>query len=109
MSNPEYYDIELYGEKFKACVYAAEYIDNGSLAVAMDLEDGEPFAVITANLENSGKLPANQAYLDTNNDPWAVDFLEKHNLAHPTGLYGQSGYVTYPLYEFNLDAIAHIQ
>ena len=44
----------------------------------------------------------NKAYVDTNNCPWAEDFIEKNGLGKFLGIYGNSGYCTYPLYEFDL-------
>lgn len=87
--------------------------NNSTLAVELKCATPpwEPYAVVTVNLVNSpygdGKYQdETHAYIDTNNCPWAPEFLEKTGLAKPDSrdIYGMSGYCTYPLYEFNLDA-----
>lgn len=84
----------------------ASYADNRSLAVqTIDVEDGCPVATLTVNLSN-GKADRTKQYVDTNNCPWAPSFLERNGLAKPTGEYAQSGYCSYPLYEFNVPAEA---
>ena len=72
----------------------------------------ETFAVITVNLVSSpyGDVKYQDdthAYIDTNNCPWAEDFLKVHGIAKPDSrdIYGMSGYCTYPLYEFDLNSI----
>lgn len=37
-------------------------------------------------------------FVDTNNCPWAPAFLEKYEIAEPTGKFGASGYCIYPEY-----------
>lgn len=68
----------------------------------------ENFAVITVNLANSpyGDVKyqdESHAFIDTNNYPWAEEFLQENGIAKPDprDIYGISGYCTYPLYEFN--------
>lgn len=70
-----------------------------NLAIQLWCEDG-PYATMTVNLGK--KLPADMAYVDTNNFPEAESFIKKHRLGKPTGKYGYSGFCTYPLYQFDL-------
>lgn len=85
------------------------YANNGNLAIQLYCKDKEydmiePFATLTVNL---CKLNSeNEAYIDTNNNPWAVDFIEKYNLGKNIGMTYQSGYCTYPLYEMNIEELA---
>ena len=82
-----------------------EYQKPRNLAIKMicaDSEWKEPFATLTVNLGIS--LPNNQAYIDTNNLRTAFDFILIHNLGELIG-FGQSGFCTYPLIEFNLDEV----
>lgn len=84
----------------------ASYSDNRSLAVqAIDTVDGSLVTTLTVNLSN-GKADRTKQYVDTNNCPWAPTFLAKNGIAKPTGEYAQSGFCTYPLYEFNVPAEA---
>ena len=88
-----------YGDTMDACLVRGSYYD-GSLAVDMianGFGDWEPWATLTVNLGVGGE---GYAFIDTNNFPWAPAFLEENGLAVPMGVGGQSGYCTYPLYEF---------
>ena len=85
------------------------YVDNNTLAIQMICwDDGyaEPFAVLTVNLEDSDTLPPDTQYVDINdlgND--ILNWIEENNLGTAIGLYGFSGYVTYPAVQFNIDEI----
>ena len=80
-----------------------------SLAIELMCVDkdcyGETFATLTVNL-NAFLVYNNQAYVDVNNCPWAIDFIKENELGKPcAGITKQSGYVIYPLYEFDLSKI----
>ncbi len=95
--------VECWGETYEVELETTSYADNGTLAIQM-LSEKEPFAVITLNL-NSPLQDKTHAFLDTNNCPWAEAFVDKYGLTTFTGAYGESGFCTYPLYQFNLDAL----
>lgn len=78
---------------------------NGNLAISLDCCEG-PYATITVNL--TGALSPSHAYVDTNNCPWAEKFIERYGLGRFTGLTRQSGYCSYPLYEFNIKRIEEL-
>ena len=92
-----------YGKSYDVIAVRNHYQSNGTLAIRLvDMADGCPFANLTVNIPDSDVL-ANAdeyAFVDTNNCPWAEDFIEKNKLGTPTGIYGQSGYCSYPLYHF---------
>lgn len=46
-----------------------------------------------------------EAYIDTNNCPWAVEFIEKEGLGKRTGRMGRSGYCTYPVVKFDMEKV----
>jgi len=50
-------------------------------------------------------MPSNQSYIDENNCPWAMDFIETYNLGWATGNVGFSGYCMYPVVEWNLEEL----
>ena len=79
-------------KEYKVHIVTGEYTTTGNLAIQL-LEDNtnELFAILTVNLDK--KLPKGYAYLDTNNCPWAVDFVEDNNLGQFTGICGQSGFL----------------
>lgn len=90
-----------------------KYSSNNTLAVQL-VEAKSPwcvFATITVNLQgNPYGMETRQdethfAYVDTNNCPWVLEFLEDNHIAEPTGIYAPSGYCVYPLYEFHQDSI----
>lgn len=88
-----------WGNEINAYLVRGRYCDDG-LTVEMFAEyegDWEPYAALTTNL---GFADERMAFIDTNNCPWATEFLESNGLAKDTGLVGASGYCVYPLYEF---------
>lgn len=83
--------------------------NDGSLYVALTaVGDGypEPYGNVTVNLEQ--KIPPYCAFVDTNNMPEAEDFLVNNGLASFTGLVQESGYCTYPLYQFNAEKLRRL-
>lgn len=87
------------------------YQNNDNLAIELYCWDEEyggttNFATLTVNLQ--AKLPPNLAFVDTNNVKEAEDFIKEYGLGTPTGMYGKSGFCSYPLYEFNLDKIKEL-
>lgn len=89
-----------------------KYSSNNTLAVQL-IHTKEPWSVhatITVNLDGNpfgmdSRQDGRFAYVDTNNCPWAEQFLEENKIARRTGIFAPSGYCVYPLYEFNPDAI----
>jgi len=81
---------------------ALNYQKTGTLAVVAFEENGEPYADITVCLGEA--LMPGFAYVDTNDCPWAEKLLVQTGLAKPArnGATKQSGYCTYPLYEFDM-------
>lgn len=88
------------------------YVENNSLAIIVDSWDDEfefweQFCIITVNLSN-GMATDTRAFIDTNNCPFAEKFLVDNNIASPTGRVAQSGWCTYPLYQFKEDVLNKI-
>lgn len=89
-------------QEYEVKVNKTQYY-NGNLAITLDCYDEEydfwePYGNLTVNLDR--KLPADQAYVDTNNLPNAEAFIAENHLGEPTGDYGFSGFCCYPLYRF---------
>ena len=98
--------VKSYGKEYDVTVMAKKYVDGG-LAVKMDYLDDEfncwmPFATLTVNL---GRMNYGYAYVDTNNCPWAEEFIAENGLGEPTGKTCCSGFCVYPLYKFNMEKI----
>ncbi len=77
--------------------------DNSVAIRAWNREDG-PIATITVCLCDKS-LGEGEAYIDTNNCPWAIDFIEQEGLGKKTGRMGRSGYCTYPVVKFDMQKV----
>lgn len=98
-----------YGETYDVEVFRTTYQSNDSLAIILrDAHTGEPFATLTVNLPDGAFGDKHYAFVDTNNCPWAEEFIKENELGEPTGLLGHSGYCEYPLYEFYIDKIEEL-
>ena len=95
--------VKSWGMETEVTLEIAHYAENENLAIQMWCEDG-PYAILTVNL--SQKCKPNCAFVDTNNCPWAENFIEKYKLGMPTGDMEMSGFCIYPEYEFDLAEIA---
>ena len=95
--------VKFWGMETEVTLEIAHYAENKNLAIQMWCEDG-PYAILTVNL--SQKCKPNCAFVDTNNCPWAENFIEKYKLGMPTGDMEMSGFCIYPEYEFDLAEIA---
>lgn len=89
--------LTIWNKDFNLHIKRFTYTNNGNLAICLLEDDRAPFATLTVNFE---KLPHGYAYLDNNNCPWAVDFVEDNNLGEFTGIIKHSGFCNYPLYKF---------
>ena len=74
--------------------------DNSVAIQAENRQDG-PIATLTVCLCDKS-LSEGKAYIDTNNCPWAVEFIEKEGLGKRTGRTGRRGYCTYPVVKFDM-------
>ena len=98
------------GQTTPVTVVVTKYTNPETLAILLKCAESpwENFAVITVNLVSSpyGDVKyqdESHAYIDTNNCPWAEEFLQENDIAKPDprDIYGMSGFCAYPLYEFN--------
>lgn len=107
------YKVTTWGQEYEVYLKKNSYRDNNSLAIQMfDASDGCPFTVLTVNLEETSwmfdPLPIDKesiAFVDTNNNPWAEKFIKDNKLGEPVGIYGHSGFCSYPLYRFDLSKL----
>lgn len=110
--NKTTYKINCWGQEYEVYLKKNSYRDNGSLAIQVfDASDGGPFTVLTVNLEETpwcythAKDKESVAFVDTNNNPWAEEFIKNNKLGEPIGRYGHSGFCSYPLYRFDLSKL----
>ena len=90
---------------YKNCfTQCARYSADNSLCVDLfNFEDG-PIARLTVCLDDHG-LADNESYLDTNNVPEAVSFVEENGLGTVTGRMGYSGFCAYPIVSWDMDKL----
>lgn len=89
---------------YEVKVIGNKYYNNKTLAIMLvEAETGECFADLTVNID--GVAGGNFAYVDTNNNDWAVKFIEENKLGINTGAVGFSGFCSYPLFAFDEDKI----
>ena len=89
-------------------IEVGKYTYGNNLAIQLYSKDEEygmvePFATLTVNL--CPLQEDNLAFIDTNNCPWATEFIEKYHLGKDTGMTRQSRYCIYPLYEMDLEEL----
>lgn len=89
--------VKAWDKEYKVHIKKSIYTNNGNLAIQLIEDDGAPFAMLTVNID---KLPHGYGYLDTNNCPWAVDFVKDNNLGEFAGAHTVSGFYAYPLFRF---------
>ena len=95
----------LYGEYANCVLTTAKYQMGGGLHIEIWNEEDGPIAVLTRNLVGERKPKENEAYVDLNNCPCALDFIEEYELGKTTDYYGHSGFCIYPLVAFDMDKI----
>ncbi len=77
-----------------------KYMADGSIAIMAENRQDGPIATITVCLCDKN-LGENEAYIDTNNCPWALDFIKEYKLGTPTGRSRHSGFCEYPAVKFD--------
>lgn len=94
-------------EPMDAVIVKSKYANNGRTYLGLyckEEEYFEPWTDITVNL--FGPITDEScAFVDTNNCPDIVRFLEENKLAEPTGRVRQSGWCMYPEYRFNYEEV----
>lgn len=80
-----------------------KYAENENLCVqALAHEDGfiEPWSTLTVNL--GIKCPEGFAFIDTNNNPGIIGWLEANNLGKRTYITEWSGFCEYEMFKFDM-------
>ena len=95
--------------KYEVAPVTCKYSYGDRLAIELEEKSGEPFAVLTVNIDSMFELAEDEAFVDTNNCSWAEKFIKKHKLGKPTGNVGYSGFCVYPLYKFDLTKLNKVQ
>ena len=111
---PKIYELEHYGKKYHIILEKNTYANNGRLAISM-LECTpkgkvkDYFDTLTVNL-NGYCVGKDEQFIDTNNLPSdIIKWLVKNDIGNEVnGVYGCSGYCTYPLFRFNEQALSQM-
>lgn len=94
------------GEDFNLYIVLNKYATTDNLYVGLVSEDGGLFGDVTVNLMPiKGKMKKNYGFVDVNNLPYLEELIRRYKLGKKTNQCVQSGFVNYPLYEFNLDVL----
>lgn len=86
-------------------VVKSQYVNNDALYVGLLDEDGDLYGDVTVNLPNSGTLPSDCAFVDSNNMPNITRSLMEFGIAQPTGQSARSGFCLYNVFRFDLTKI----
>ena len=87
--------------EYKDCkLRVGKYVEDNSVAVEIYNRWDGPIARVTTCLCDHS-LAEDEAYVDTNNCPWAVELLEENGFAERTGRTRRSGYCEYPAMKFD--------
>ena len=89
-----------YGIYEDVVLQVSKYMADESIAVMAENQQDGPIATITVCLCDKS-LGENEAYIDTNNCPWAMDFIKEYKLGTPTGRTRRSGFCEYPAVKFD--------
>jgi hypothetical protein len=104
----KFYNLELYDETYKVAPIKHTYAINNTLAVELVTDTDETFAVITVCLPEANtilELPKEAAFINTDANPWVIDFIKENNLGEIIPIKWRNGYCKYPLCLFNLNKL----
>ena len=98
-----------WGSTEKVQLEINNYMNNNGLYLGLKRKEDdyfEPYGDISVNL--GVKAPDYSAYVDLNNMPELVKFIEENDLGEFTGLTQRSGFCEYPLYMFHVDKLREL-
>lgn len=93
-----------YGTYKGVFLQVGKYRTDDSIAIMAENQQEGAIATITVCLCDRS-LEENEAYVDTNNCPWALNFIESNKLGKQTGRTRRSGFCTYPAVKFNIEQL----
>lgn len=103
------FDVKTEYSKYKDCkLRVGKYVEDNSIAVEIYNRWDGPIARVTTCLCDRS-LAEDEAYVDTDNCPWAVELLEENGFAERTGRTRRSGYCEYPAMKFDRSKMAEFE
>lgn len=89
---------------YEVDLIVSRYMADNSVAIMAYSREREPIATLTVCLDDK-RLTEDETHIDTNNCPWAVDFIEQEKLGKKTDRIGHSGFCTYPVIKLDMDRL----
>lgn len=83
----------------------SRYMADKSPAIQVWNMEYGPIVKLTVCLEDKDLEPG-ESYVDVNNFPEALKFIEEYGLGEKTGTYKLSGFCCYPLVRFDMEAVS---
>lgn len=110
---PKSLTFDMHFDKAECYIILNRYKADNTLAIDLVSTDGEPITRLTTCTNNGYKVinvPDNISFIDINNNPTAMNFVDEYKLGEPVRINGRiiayaSGFCKYPLYKFNLDEL----
>lgn len=96
------------GKTYKIWLKEEHYASNGNLALQAYTDEGEPFAMISTNVEGALTKAEGKDHicLDNNNLPISsFEEIVKAGVLTPTGRQACNGFCKYPIYKVDLTKI----
>lgn len=93
--------ISFYGKEYTVYLIPQKYYNN-TLAIEVYEDNYEPFGTLTVNMSN-GLQASNRAFVKnySENEQWAEELANQ--IGTRLNIYANSGFVSVPLYEFDLE------
>lgn len=110
---PKSLTFDMHFSKAECYIILNRYKADKALAIDLVSTDGEPITRLTVCASNDYSVvnvPDNVSFVDVNNNPSAMNFIEGYNLGKRVKIKGKtviyvSGFCEYPLYKFNLNEL----
>lgn len=102
VGNKKTFTLNLWGEDDEVFFELDNYSNNNALAVELVSTDGEPYAMVSVNVEESAQLPPDEFFLKdwSENEPVAKALIEMGAVI-PTGKRTASGFIVAKSYKIN--------
>lgn len=94
-----------WGTTEKVYLKRSSYQIDGTLAIQMLCEDGEPYTVVTIHVDEE-PVGKEYAFVKSYSENAGIgEFLIENEIAKPTGRMASSGYVAIPEFKFDLSKL----
>lgn len=96
--------LRAYGRDYEVRLRSSKYLSNDNTSIMLECWDEDykywqSFCVLSKNISS---FPYGVCAIDTNNCPFAEDFIKENNLGFSTGWTVRSGFHDYPVYNMDM-------